>query len=167
MNKLTAGVQPEEAVIAAVQEFDFTGGITMRMGRVVQTLTRCVDEAVWARALVPRYRVIAPEHGYVRQLPASITGVYERFAELTDRWVDDTQFESSFVQMFTHEAYLEMLTLGPSAIPLLLMRLDDEPERWVGALRIISREAIGAEAKSADEAVNAWRAWGQQHGYWA
>jgi hypothetical protein len=166
MNKFTAGVQLSDQAIESVKDFDFTGGITMRMGRVVQTLTRCVDEAVWTRAAVPRYRVTAPKHALV-DLPASVTGVSDRFAELTERWIKDTQYESSFVRMFTQEAYLEMLTLGKSAIPLLLMRLDHEPERWVGALRIISGKAIGADAQSADEAVAAWRAWGQEHGYWA
>lgn len=166
MNRLTAGVKPSDTAIESVKDFDFTGGITMRMGRVVQTLTRCVDEAVWARVAVPRYRVTVPAHA-LSELPASVTGVADRFTDLTERWIGDTQFESSFVRMFTHEAYLEMLTLGRSAIPLLLMRLDDEPERWVGALRIISGEAVGADAQSADESIAAWRAWGQEHGYWA
>lgn len=87
----------------------------------------------------------------------------EIFDELADRWIEGTEFESSQMRIFFHEAYLQILGLGPTAIPYLLHRLPNEPERWVGALRIITRETVADDATSPGEAVNAWLQWGRSH----
>ncbi len=147
---------------------ELVGELGMRMGRAVNMLTRCVDLAIvgegYSRAYFPRSRAGA---GYDEWPVASELGedIAARFDQLAERWIADTAAQSSFTRIFSHDAYLEILTLGRTAIPQLLERLGDEPERWVGALRLVTKEPIGEHAASAGEAVTLWRQWGHEHGY--
>jgi hypothetical protein len=146
----------------------FPNGLDMRMGRVVRTLAQCADIAILGGEYLRTYYIAPqPRIGYGdRPLDeAADEDVVARFDGMAERWIAETAAQSSLVRIFSHDAYLEILTLGRDAIPRLLERLDDEPERWVGALRIITKEPIGADATSAQEAVTAWRRWGREHGY--
>lgn len=87
------------------------------------------------------------------------------FDSLANRWIEETQFESSLMRTFSNGSYLEILGLGPAVIPYLLRRLPREPERWVGALKTISRTDIASEATTSAEAVSAWTDWGRAHHY--
>lgn len=146
----------------------FSGELGMRMGRAVTTLARCVDVAIlgegYSRAYCPPAG-LRISYGDWIQHAEDEDDVASRFDELAERWITETAAQSSFIRLFSHDAYLEILTLGRDAIPQLLDRLDDEPERWVGALRIITRQSVGANAGSAEEAVAAWRHWGHEHGH--
>jgi hypothetical protein len=96
------------------------------------------------------------------QPTASIGGLFD---ELATRWIQETEFESSPSQIFFHEAYLQIIGLGPPVIPFLLARLASEPERWVGALRVVTRETADVGATSPGEAIDAWAKWAMARGY--
>ena len=144
--------------------YSFPGDFDMRFGRAVTTLSRYVAAAISGEWL--SVSEIGPTTSDDTWRLREREVVEAAFDEIAERWISATAAESSFIRLFSHEAYLEILTLGRSALPLLLERLNDEPERWVGALRIITKEPIADNAASADEAVAAWRAWGSRHGYW-
>lgn len=166
MNPFAPGVAEPDGQIVTIKDLDYTQGIVMRMGQVVATLSRGAEVLVDSGRARPAWYDIGLKTSRVYDAPASYTGVAEQFAELAGRWIDETAFESSLARIFTHQAYFEILALGRPIIPLLLARLGDEPERWVGALRVISREPIAESAESAESAVAAWREWGQAHGYY-
>ncbi len=87
------------------------------------------------------------------------------FEELAEVWIDETQFESNLSATFTHEKYMQIIGLGPAAIPFLLQRLPDEPWRWDGALRFITRLNVGDSAKSSEETVAAWQDWARSQSF--
>lgn len=87
------------------------------------------------------------------------------FDVLADLWIEQTQYESSFTYIFTHRAYQQILRLGTLIVPLALRRLEAEPERWTIALSSATGENPVPQHASAEEAVDAWRAWAASRGY--
>jgi hypothetical protein len=88
--------------------------------------------------------------------------VAERFANLRDKWLEDTLFVSSITDQSMHPAYQEIIGLGPDAVPLILSELEKgEPSHWFWALRAITGvnpitdEGRGDVRKMAE----AWRHW--------
>jgi hypothetical protein len=167
--------------MAASMDFDFMRQISMRMGQAVTSLARQTDAGLGLGTKpVPLFeglRVLSfPRHdltlaGYLgtadsyEALRDDTEDIGVAFESLASRWIEETQFESSLLRTFSNESYLEILGLGPRIIPYLLQRLRSEPERWVGALKAISRADIGSEAATPDEAVSAWTDWGRSHHY--
>jgi len=92
-------------------------------------------------------------------------GVRTLFKVLSDVWIDRTQFVSSLSTIFLDEAYQSIVGLGPSVLPFILERLPEEPERWLWALRVVTREDPVPPDASPDEAVEAWHRWGREHRY--
>jgi hypothetical protein len=91
-----------------------------------------------------------------------------RFAELIQRWTDDTEHISSTSQIANHPACREIIAMGEAAVPLLLEEIDNHPTiLGLIALRAITGtnpfppEARGDVARMSE----AWLAWGREHGY--
>ena len=91
----------------------------------------------------------------------------EKFRRLATTWRDETAYVSSSTQMFAHPAYQEIIRMGEPVVPLLLQDLEQDPDHWFHALRVIT----GANPVSAEESGNldkmtaAWLRWGREHGY--
>ncbi|MGA2735576.1 MAG: hypothetical protein ABSG35_23655 [Syntrophobacteraceae bacterium] len=62
----------------------------------------------------------------------------ERFIKLRDEWQRDTEFLSSIHAMISHPAYLQIIGMGPVAVPLLINELQNEPDYWFPALKAIT-----------------------------
>jgi hypothetical protein len=89
-----------------------------------------------------------------------------RFNVLADRWRDETAFLSALTKKITHPAYLEIIGLGPTALPMVLKRLETEPGYWFVALRALAgQDPVSAEDRGSFRATRAaWLQWGRSRG---
>lgn len=85
------------------------------------------------------------------------------FRELADRWREETEFVASPRAAYAHEAYLQIIGLGPTAIPLLLRDLEEGIDDWFWALACITRENPAAGMTDFEHARHAWLDWGRTH----
>jgi hypothetical protein len=84
---------------------------------------------------------------------------------LMARWQEDQR--GSSVVDYTHGAYLQILTMGESAVPYLLEEVESGSGRWFMALKHIAGEVVvppGAR-RSLDEVRELWLRWGEKNGY--
>ena len=88
------------------------------------------------------------------------------FDSLADQWRNETAHLSSLTKKITHPAYLRIISLGPSALPLILNRLQHEPGYWFTALRALSGQdpVMPAEQGNFRAARDAWLRWGRSRG---
>lgn len=89
----------------------------------------------------------------------------ERFAELARQWKQAAGPSSSVRALILHPAYLQIIGLGPPAVPLILGELYREPGHWFAALFSITGEDAAAGIETFADAVAAWLEWGRAHGY--
>src|SRR5438034_10855059 len=69
--------------------------------------------------------------------------IEKRFRRLESLWTAETGHLSSTTKIVDHPAFLEILTLGPAVIPLMLRDLEARPRLWVWALpRIVGFDPI-------------------------
>ena len=106
---------------------------------------------------------------YERQTEASRERVrekeslVEKFGRLTQQWREETAGFSSPTRMTSNQAYLSIIALGQSVVPLILEELRDHGGFWYPALKAITGEnpvptsAIGNPRLMKD----AWLKWGQ------
>jgi hypothetical protein len=89
----------------------------------------------------------------------------EKFNALADAWLNAQGGRSRLD--FSHEAYLQIMSMGPAVIPSLLHELESESGHWFRALRaIVGYSPVPAEARQDFRAASrAWLQWGQEHGY--
>jgi hypothetical protein len=94
-------------------------------------------------------------------------GLEERFRHLARIWKEETRFCSSIARMVLHKAYLQIIGMGPAAVPLILRELSLEPDEWFSALESITAEnPVPEDARGRlDEMSQAWLAWGRERGY--
>ncbi len=91
----------------------------------------------------------------------------ERFAELADRWENETVLLSNSDRAAAHPAHREIVSMGESAIPLILDRMNAQGGLWFHALS----ELTGANpVKSGDRGnvqvmQDSWLRWGEANGY--
>ena len=69
--------------------------------------------------------------------------------------------------MFLVPSYQRIIGLGPSAIPLILRELENEPGHWFWALAALTGENPAAQgtAGNVDAMREAWLQWGRERGY--
>jgi len=89
------------------------------------------------------------------------------FNELANKWKNETTNLSSMQRITGNSAYLSIIGLGPSAIPLIFDALRSEPDWWFCALRSITREDPVTEDMRGDinAMTDAWLNWGRKNGY--
>lgn len=89
-----------------------------------------------------------------------------RFRLLVERWIEETEAESSILRMMRHPAYQEIISLGESALPLLLDELRRRPDYWFAALQQITGvNPVPKESAGKIQAMTtAWLRWGREKG---
>ena len=89
-----------------------------------------------------------------------------RFNALANKWREETAFLSNLTGKITHPSYLEIIGMGPIALPMVLKRLEQEPAYWFAALRALSRHdpIADTDRRSFNATRAAWLAWGQSRG---
>ena len=128
--------------------------------------TEVLDDAVWSVYALRS----DPMHG--RKLPPDAVPVIlpeleRRFQELAKKWRRETSHLSSASRMARHEAYQQIIGMGPAAIPLLLRELQRKPDHWFIALSTITgaNPITPESAGKVSEMAQAWIRWGQAEGY--
>ncbi|MBI4767912.1 MAG: hypothetical protein HY787_25515 [Deltaproteobacteria bacterium] len=61
-----------------------------------------------------------------------------RFLTLKEEWLRDTEFLSSIHEIILHPAYLQIIGMGPVAVPLIINELQTNPDYWFWALSAIT-----------------------------
>ncbi len=91
----------------------------------------------------------------------------QRFARLVAEWKSGRGHSSLSSEMVTHPAYLQIIGMGKSAIPLLLNEMNERPDHWDWALRAITgTDPVPQEAwGKLRQIAAAWLAWGAREGY--
>src|ERR1051326_5185986 len=62
------------------------------------------------------------------------------FDSLATQWRNETAHVSSITKLVSHPAYYKIIGMGRAAVPMMLRRLQHEPELWFWALTSITRE---------------------------
>ncbi len=90
----------------------------------------------------------------------------KRFLQLKERWRQETAFTSSPRELFLHDAYQQIIGLGPQGIPLVLAELRDEPGLWLWALHAMTgANPIPNDFDSGTRQIaELWLEWGRQNG---
>jgi len=88
-----------------------------------------------------------------------------RFHSLVRQWKDATGPSSRVNDMVLHPAYLQIVGMGPAALPLLLRELQRESDHWMPALFAITGEDAAKGQQTFAAAVDAWLDWGKSRGY--
>ena len=62
----------------------------------------------------------------------------ERFERLAREWEEGTTFLSSAQQIALHDAYQQIIGMGPAALPFVFARMRGQPGHWFWALHAIT-----------------------------
>lgn len=90
-----------------------------------------------------------------------------RFAELADQWERETVFLSFTDKIIAHPAHREIVSMGASAIPLILERMNAQGGLWFHALKEITGENPVKQGDRGEVTVmqETWLKWGEANGY--
>ncbi|HEX8163530.1 MAG TPA: hypothetical protein VF538_16790 [Pyrinomonadaceae bacterium] len=97
-----------------------------------------------------------------------IAEVERKFRSLAEQWYLETMFSSAYLDKILHPAYQKILTLDKDVVvPLILRELQDMPNDWFWALRVITDEDPTSPEQAGDmEAMaQAWLEWGKENKY--
>ena len=91
----------------------------------------------------------------------------ERFRELADRWENETVFLSNSDRAAEHPAHQEIVSMGQTAVPLILERMQLQGGHWFHALYDITDEnpVKPADRGNVGAMQAAWLEWGEGNGY--
>jgi hypothetical protein len=91
-----------------------------------------------------------------------------RFQDLRSQWLAERSATSSSMELCMVWPYLQIVAMGPKAIPLILAQLrgeGDEPDHWWIALRLLT-DANPVPEEFAGQIVKMkeyWLKWGESH----
>jgi hypothetical protein len=91
----------------------------------------------------------------------------QRFRRLAAAWEKAVAYHSSSRIRENHPAFLEIIALGPAAVPLLLRDLQEHETHWFSALhRLTGADPVPeADAGNIPRMVQAWLNWARANGY--
>lgn len=90
-----------------------------------------------------------------------------RFSNLAKEWKESTSMLSSITEIAMHTAYQQIIGMGPTAIPLILLSMRREPGHWFWALSAITGEnPVPMDHRgNIKRMTGAWLNWGKKHLY--
>jgi hypothetical protein len=93
--------------------------------------------------------------------------IEEKFQRLAAAWRTGTAYVSSSSDLVAHPAFQEIISMGPTAIPLLLRELQSRTGHWHRALQRISGAypVAPGDRGNIDKAAEAWLRWGKEQGF--
>ena len=103
----------------------------------------------------------------LRLMPDTEKQLAERFEALFQQWKKETLLSSSGFEITNHPAYQAIIDLGPSVVPFILIKLQEDPQHLFYALFKITGENpvnpkhIGMLTKMKED----WLEWGASKGY--
>src|SRR5206468_6564481 len=87
---------------------------------------------------------------------------------LLSRWRDETAYLSSSTRITGHPAYLELIALGPAALPFLFRDLESSGDGHLSAAltAITGAQPIPAELRGQIRKIaETWLRWARENGY--
>lgn len=98
-------------------------------------------------------------------LPANI--IEQRFDDLAEQWRRETRGMSTMIHKAMNSHYLDIIGMGPAAIPLILRDLEREPDHWFVALQhVTGRDPVPKEDRgNIEKMAAAWIEWGHREGW--
>ena len=100
--------------------------------------------------------------------PGQRAPLVARFRRLADEWIEATENMSSIDDMVVHPAYLEIIGMGPSAIPPLLDELATHTAPLVSCVGCGVRRANPVDPDAAgdlEKMADAWMQWARENSY--
>jgi hypothetical protein len=91
----------------------------------------------------------------------------QKFERLVKWWREETRFTPSMTKLIMHQAYQQIIGMGPAAVPLIFRELQQNPDHWFWALTAITgnNPVRPEDAGNVEKMTQAWLEWGNQHGY--
>jgi hypothetical protein len=91
----------------------------------------------------------------------------KKFQYYLSKWKEEIRGDSSLTNITGNMNYLRIISIGHSAIPLILKELQREPGPWFVALRAISEvDSVGRDSPGDFRKKSvAWIKWGKDNGY--
>jgi hypothetical protein len=85
------------------------------------------------------------------------------FAGLVKNWREATGGYSLTMRRYAHTSYQSILALEPKkdVVSLILIELQQRPDRWFEALKALTKANPAQDAKTFDETVQRWIEWGK------
>ncbi len=89
----------------------------------------------------------------------------EKFNNLAETWEKETEFVSSLNDIIIHPAHMQIIGMGPKAVPLILDRMQKESGLWFWALEFITGEnPVTEDIRGNIQAMRqAWLNWGWEN----
>lgn len=87
-----------------------------------------------------------------------------RFHRLVRKWRIETAYVSSTSELFEHPSFVEIVSMGKEAVPLIIDELERQPDLLVGALTRITGENPVTTGDQGDvyAMIIAWNDWFQR-----
>ncbi len=149
-------LSPEDQLIQLVRGLPSEDQIEILMSRLQASQLRYVDRILgnWVCAAG-------------KFLGRDNTIFAKRFAELANRWHDETDHLSSPLSITNNDTYLKIISMGEPVIPLILQDLQERGGDWYRALRILSgADPVSTEVRGeVPRMKEAWLRWGRDKGY--
>jgi hypothetical protein len=97
---------------------------------------------------------------------AARSQIAERFNMLKRQWQKETLLFSSLTKIVMHPAYQRIIGIGPPAVPLILRELEQKPNHWFWALKVITGAdpVEPSQRGRMKEMTRAWLRWGKEQG---
>jgi len=114
--------------------------------------------------------VVLPSGQYVQYVVRDKVELETIFRGLANNWREATGNYSLNMRRYAHQTYQVLMhALGKEdvkdAITLILRELQQRPDAWFEALKVLTKTNPAIECKTFDEAVKAWLDWGKQKKY--
>jgi len=84
------------------------------------------------------------------------------FSGLAKSWQESTGGLSTTTRRYAHPSYQAILVLGEDVVPLILRELQQRPDWWFEALKVLTKQNPVKTGATFEEAVNAWIEWGKK-----
>ena len=103
--------------------------------------------------------------GAITEIDASMPVERAEFERLAYEWLEQRPRGVDVAQMIRHPAYQAIIDIGADAVPWLLERLAQHPDRWFHALnQITNAHPVQPEHQGIVPAMaQDWTAWGRQN----
>jgi hypothetical protein len=100
----------------------------------------------------------------------TLSSDWSRFQDLVKQWHKERGATSSITEMVMCQSHLQIIAMGPSAIPLILRQMEnegDEPDMWFVALQLLtSADPVTDDVRgNFKKMAEVWLAWALRHGY--
>ena len=131
----------------------------------IQDVPTAMNWGVYSR--LPHWLLTSLVSTATTSIIPDVASIEEEFAELANRWHDETDFLSSPSSITSNYSYLKILSMGKRVIPMILEDLKERGGLWYPALRILSEEdPVPVEARGdVEQMKKAWVQWGRDRGY--